>query len=624
MGARGGSHGPRLSRRGLLGGGLALLAGAWAGRGAAAAAAEFAAQGGQVPGAAPPEPPASYALQEALARGRAGLVERLDPDAGGRPYFELNLGGAQPYLAHDCWDYVDVAGRMVDALALADTALGSDDGAASRESVLAYLRARQGTEGLFWNGPNDREGGYASDCVESFCQSRAALGLVTWLQASGADAAAAALDRLVAGLGAVAVWDGDAAYFPGSQWRNSWLEQTLTADGAPDGRAKYGWGSLVVLPLARYVELTGAPAAWELTAALLRFFVERSGLVAADGSFAGHVHAEGYAAIASAAARFATLAGWDAWLAWAARLFEYLRGRSTRYGFVPDRIGLGPSYYWYWYGRESLPPTCETCGLVDALELGITLAERGYTEYWDDVERWTRNHLLASQLGTPDTWAAAPGQAAPAALVAACAPDAPLGRVVAGAFDSASSPGGLLDQADDGQSAVVEGCCANSGLRGLFLAWQHAVADDGTVVSVHLGLSRTSPAVEVVSYEPSAGRLDVRLRAARRLRVRVPSWVARETLVLLRDDERIAPTWDGDYLRVDDLAPGQTVSLRYPLGERTEEEQIDGARLQVRWRGGTVLGVEPGGAWLDAYGRRPAAAPLAAPPLPPRASRIVW
>jgi hypothetical protein len=552
-------------------------------------------------------------------------VERLDLDAGGRPYFELNLGSSQPYLAHDCWDYVDIAGRMVDALALSDAALGSDDGAATRESVLAYLRVRQGPEGLFWNGPNERTSGYASDCVESFCQSRAALGLVTWLQATGADAATAALDRLVAGLGAVAVWDGDTAYLPGSQWRNSWLDTTLTADGAPDGRAKYGWGALVALPLARYFELTGAPAAGELTAAFLRFFVERSGLVAADGSFAGHVHAEGYAALASAAARFATVAGWDAWLAWAERLFAYLRARSTRYGFVPDRIGLGPAYYWYWYGRESLPPTCETCGLVDALELGITLAERGYVAYWDDVERWTRNHLLASQLGTPETWAAAPGRQVPAALLAAAAPDGPLARVVAGAFDSASSPGGLLDRAGGGQGAVVEGCCASSGLRGLFLAWQHAVADDGAVVSVHLGLSRTSPAAEVVSYEPFAGQLDVRLRAARRLRVRVPSWVPREALVLLRDDERIAPVWEGDYLRFDDLAPGQTVRLRYPLVERTEEEQVESARLRVRWRGGTVVGVEPSGTGLEAYGRHMFAPTLgAAPTTPPRASRIVW
>jgi hypothetical protein len=321
------------------------------------------------------------------------------------------------------------------------------------------------------------------------------------------------------------------------------------------------------------------------------------------------------------------MAGWDAWLAWAARLYESLRARSTRYGFVPDRIGLGPSYYWYWYGCESLPATCETCGLVDALELGIALAERGYAAYWDDVERWTRNHLLASQLGASETWAASTaGQRGPAALLAVEAQDGPLARVVAGAFDSASSPGGLLDHSGGGQGPVVEGCCASSGLHGLFLAWQHAVADDGTTVWVHLGLTRASAAADVASYEPHAGRLDVRLHVARRLRVRVPSWVPREALAVLRDDAPVAPVWEGEYLRFDDLGAGQAVSLRYPLVERTEEEQVDGTRLRVRWRGGTVVAVEPSGAGLDTYGRRRGPTPKlgASPPALPRTSRIAW
>src|SRR5439155_26153328 len=173
------------------------------------------------------------------------------------------------------------------------------------------------------------------------------------------------------------------------------------------------WGALVALPLARYYELTARPATGRLVEALLRHFVERSGLVAADGSFAGHLHAEGYAPIAIAAARYGAAAGRDDWLAWADRLFQWVRSRGTRYGWVPDRSGLHASYYRYWYGVEALPPTCETCGLVDALELATVLAEGGQPAYWDDVERWTRNHLLASQLGAPDSLAggAAAGKA---------------------------------------------------------------------------------------------------------------------------------------------------------------------------------------------------------------------
>ncbi len=621
---------PVLSRRALLGAGLGLLAAGWPGSRPAVAGARFSRGAfGPLPPEGPPARPATYALQEALARGQAGLAARLDPAEAGRPYFELNLAGDVPQLVHDCWDYVDIAGRMVDALGLAEEVVGPGTAAEAQAQVLAYLRARQGAEGLFWNGPSARWEGYASDCVESFSQSRAALGLVTWLQRTGAAAAEDALDALVDGLSAVAVWDGDAAYFPGSQWRGDWLEATLTAAGAPDGRAKYGWGLLVTLPLVHYYALTQRPPAGRLVDALLRFFIERSALVGADGQFAGLVHAEGYAAIAAAAARYAALVGREDWLTWATRVFAWIRAHSTRYGWVPDRLGLGPAYYRFWYGRETLPPTCETCGLVDALELAITLAEQGHPAYWDDVERWTRNHLLASQLGAPASFAAASPAAAdalPAALRAAEAQEGPLAPVVAGAFDSASLPGGLLGFRASGLRAVVEGCCACSGLRGLFLAWHHAVIAEGGTVWVHLGLSRDSPWAEVVSYEPYAGQLDVRLRAAHRLCVRVPSWVPRAALTVLVDEQPMAPSWEGAYLRFESLARGQTVSLRYPLVERTEEEGVEGERLTVRWRGGTVVSVEPCAPGLATYARRHVAgpAPWIAPPDYPRYSRVDW
>jgi hypothetical protein len=625
-----------MSRRALLGAGAGLLASPWLGAGTARAGIWLPPGGyGDSPAAGPPDRPASYALQEALARGRAGLGARLDPDVPGHPYFELNLGGEEPALGHDCWDYVDIPGRMVDALTLVQQAIGPDPGGDPLDAVLAYLRGRQGKDGLFWNGPSPRADGYAGDCVETFSQSRGALGLVTWLQRTGAAAAEDALDALVAGLGRIAVWDGDAAYFAGSQWRDGWLDTTLTGEGAPDGRAKYGWGSLVALPLARYFELAARPATRHLVEALLRQFVERSGLVSADGSFAGHLHAEGYAPIAIAAARYGAVAGRDDWLAWADRLFQWVRGRGTRYGWVPDRSGLQASYYRYWYGVESLPPTCETCGLVDALELAIALAERGRPAYWDDVERWTRNHLLASQLGSPDSLAAggpavgkAEDGASPPPLRALLAPSAregPLARVVAGAFDNASLPAGLLGFRASGLSPIVEGCCACSGLHGLFLAWQHAIVWDDDAVRVHLGLSRDSRWAEVVSYEPYAGQLDVRVHTARPLRVRVASWVPRDALAVLVDEEPRAPDWDGDYLRFDGLAPEQVVSLRYPLLARVEEEQIEGEPLRVEWRGGTVVGITPTGAGLDTYHRRQLAGPGRVPaPSYPRYSLVEW
>src|SRR5207244_9789489 len=45
--------------------------------------------------------PATYFLQQAGARTFAAVLARLDPTADYRPYFAINLAGAQPSLHHD-------------------------------------------------------------------------------------------------------------------------------------------------------------------------------------------------------------------------------------------------------------------------------------------------------------------------------------------------------------------------------------------------------------------------------------------------------------------------------------------------------------------------------------------
>src|SRR5262249_61498141 len=102
-------------------------------------------------------------------------------------------------------------------------------------------------------------------------------------------------------------------------------------------------------------------------------------------------------------------------------------------------------------------------------------------------------------------------------------------------------------------------------------------------------------------------------------------WVPRDALAVLVDEEPRTPAWDGDYLRFDDLAPEQVVSLRYPLLARVEDEQVEGEPLRVEWRGGTVGGITPTGAGLDTDHRRALAGPGRVPaPSYPRYSLVEW
>jgi hypothetical protein len=508
-----------------------------------------------------------------------------------------------------------MTGRATDAFARLRLLTGTAAGQEQEAAVRALLLGRQGDEGLLWNGPSPENDGYASDAVEIFSQSRGLLGLTTWYALTGSARLEAMLEAAVVGLDAIAVHEGGTARNPGTQWRDGWLDYTNTAEEAPDGRAKWGLGALVALPLITYQALSGSRAAGDLADALLAYFVDRSGLVAPSGEFHGHVHAEGYAGLATAAVYQAWLADRDDRLAWAEGVYRWVRAHATDHGWFPDAMELPAHHYWYWYGVPWLPPTCESCALADTLELAIALARSGYSEYWDDVERFARNHLLASQF--PD----------PAGFLPSADLDTPGSRALAGSFASASLPNTLLGYLITRTAPLIEGCCVNSGARALHMVGEHAVEDRADGLYVHLGFSAVREAAEVLDYEPYEGRREVRLTAARRVLIRLPDHARREEAELWVDDARREPVWRGRYADAGRLGPGQVVTLRYPLRARTEHVEVNGQPVAVQWKGGTVLAVEPPGAGPRPY----RAAALAGQPTPwqpaptyPRLTAQLW
>ncbi len=610
-----GRRGVRVARRAFLAGLAGLGAGAglaaWVTRqpeGGAARVPEVALPpvvARRLPPARPVTPPpgfrpATYLLQDAGERAFASLLARLDRAAGYRPYFALDVRGPRPELRHDVWDWIDMTGRMVDGLTRLRLLTGTTAGEEEEAAVRALLLGQQGADGLFWNGPAPGTSGYASDTVEIFSQSRALLGLSTWYALTGSARVEAAIEAAIAGLDAIAVHEDGTARYPGTQWADTWLDDTNTPEGAPDGRAKWGLGALVALPLLEYHLWSGSRPARALGQRLLAYFVDRSGLVARNGAFQGHVHAEGYAGLAIAAVYEAWVADRDDRLRWAERVYAWIRARATRHGWFPDALDLPERHYWYWYHMPWLPPTCETCALADVLQLAIVLAKTGYPQYWDDVERFARNHLLASQFPPAE------------AFLPAAVRDSPGARALAGSFGSATLPTTLFGHVVTGCDPIVEGCCTGSGARALHLVWEHAVEDRPDGLYVHLGLSVDDTVAEVVGYEPYAGQREVRLRAPRRVLIRLPEHARRDEAELWIDGAREEPVWRGRYADAGPCAAGQVVVLRYPLRTTVERVAVNREALTVEWKGDTVLAVHPRGPAPVPYER----AGLARAPVP--------
>jgi DUF1680 family protein len=540
----------------------------------AVAAAQESAAPRVAPGNTPAPSPAVFEV--AARRALDGLLARLDPAAAYRPRFQLDLNGDNARLLHDdYWDGVDLAGRTVDALVRLRRMVGGDASDAEL-NLRNYFLARQGDLGLFYG-----EGDNATAVADSFSQSRALLGLTT-LFASGGDAEIETrLQWLVAGLAQIAVNEDDYSYFPGRAYRGAWRDYGLMKEEAYDHLDNYGYASQSALPLMEYYALAGHRPALDLAGRLLRHFVYHSGLVDGEGRFAGETHAAGYLGMAIAAVRYGVATGDESYVAWADRLYRWVRAHSSEFGWVPGPLGLGPPYFARWYDAP-LRRTCETCSLADALNLAILLAARGRPEYWDDVERYARNQLLQNQFGSAEAVLSAEARGR-------VPPD--VQRALAGAWESFALPYRLLARPDDRR--FVEGCCSGSGARALSLVWEHGLERRGGLLYVHVGLSRGGPLATVTSHEPAVGRLDVVPRADAALRLRVPSWAAPDSVTLWVDNaQRDAPR-EGGYVVADSVPAGSHVSLRYEMAVRTEAFTVNDETTHAHWRGGSVMDVDP-------------------------------
>jgi DUF1680 family protein len=210
---------------------------------------------------------------------------------------------------------------------------------------------------------------------------------------------------------------------------------------------------------------------------------------------------------------------------------------------------------------------CETCCLADALDLATTLAASGHPEYWDLAERIARNHLLQSQC--PET----------------------------GGFSGHTMPNDYcwIHPSTGQPEHHVGGCCSPAGVRALWLAWDSIASRRGEETLVNLPLTRPSPIADVASSLPREGRVEVTLREAGNLLLRLPPWVERQQVRLMAAGASRPPVWSGPHVRVDGLKAGDATVVTLPVREERREESFMGFSFTVAWRGSTVTAVEPSG-----------------------------
>ena len=185
-----------------------------------------------------------------------------------------------------------------------------------------------------------------------------------------------------------------------------------------------------------------------------------------------------------------------------------------------------------------------------------------------------------------------------------------------GAWVAAFPPNDLAAMQSGLPYMNMMGCCHPAGVRGLYTCWEAALADDGETLRARLPITRRGEAAEQVVTEGSRFvQQQIRLRAARRLLLRIPDWAdVNRVRATGLGGQSVPFTTEGRWLNLGGQRRGTEVLITYPLRSRTTRERVGGSGASLgfapaaekrtftaRWRGNRVVGLEPAGKLLPIW-----------------------
>jgi hypothetical protein len=156
---------------------------------------------------------------------------------------------------------------------------------------------------------------------------------------------------------------------------------------------------------------------------------------------------------------------------------------------------------------------------------------------------------------------------------------------------------------NQGHRNIFMHCCTGNGTRAIYYIWEHILEYEGGKLRVNLLLNRASRWADVDSYIPYEGRVDVKVKEACDLSVRIPEWVSPgEVRVHVGGADRQVD-FTGRYAQVGGVKPGDVAAVTFPIGERTDTVWIEKDRYVLVRKGNEVVGIDPPGRYAPLFQR---------------------
>ncbi len=555
------------------------------------------------------------------------LTSITDPNADMEVYWLASFHRNPPVMQHDFNDWVANVEGLKEALPLLRIATGSSENEHVDPIWMQMALKKIGPDGLvyiplkgrpwtyislpksyvtpFWKTDGSSTPGLPTEAAQvtdpTACQRM--LGTMTLYYLRDKNPMwKATIEKMISRLTALAVDKGDYAYWP----RGGLEPFGRYGDNAPMPTGFRGeeTNARVIMGLAQYYQATGYDPARVLAAKLSNYLQFHAGYYQPDGPWlfgdperewwtarwhienvknGGHGHAHGIGLLS--VMEHAAAVGDQELIEFVRGGYEWAKANSAPIiGFFPE--AFVPDY-----------PRCEADTIADMLSLAIKLTLAGAGDYWDDADRWTRNHFSESQIVDPSWIYRAASKLPPTPVAFNETADHVPERSV-GAFAGWSAPNdfNIYDAKDFPHS--IQHCCTGNMGRTLYYIWEHMVQHQQGELRVNLLMNRASEWADIYSHIPYQGKVEVKVRQPlRNVLVRMPEWVVAKApgLTAEANGRALAFHWEGRYLNLGSAKPGDIVAVNFPIPRRQTRVTIGGVDYTLDIKGNTVIDIDPPG-----------------------------
>lgn len=267
------------------------------------------------------------------------------------------------------------------------------------------------------------------------------------------------------------------------------------------------------------------------------------------------------------------------------KIYKYTRLLSSDFGWVPE--------YAQW--KEPSEEHCETCCIKDMILCANELILAGKSEYWDDMNKFARNHLSENQIKYTGYVVVDNSRDDHDGITYRN-----LDKRFIGGYTGGSEPNSISLT----RFRSIAGCCVGTAPIALGILWDNTVTYVNGANTVNIHTEKETESYRLTHEMPDNGRICLEVKKAMNAGFRLYDWMGKDWKLVLNGKVIDALfSENNDIVYAENLTAGDVLELVFPIETVEKKEFFAGREYTELWRGADVVDLLPHGEHIRLYQR---------------------